>query len=104
MDADLSHPPESLPQLVAALDDPAAEFVIGSRYVPGGSTEEGWGLFRWINSKVATLLARPFTRARDPMAGFFALPRSIFQREQTQPRRLQDRPGIDSQVQLPQRA
>lgn len=78
MDADLSHPPESIPELVAALENPLADFVIGSRYVRGGSTEEGWGLFRWMNSKVATLLARPLTSASDPMAGFFGLRRESF--------------------------
>lgn len=78
LDADLSHPPESIPALVAALADPTTDFVIGSRYVPGGSTEQGWGLVRWLNSRIATLLARPFTAARDPMAGFFALRRSTW--------------------------
>jgi dolichol-phosphate mannosyltransferase len=48
--------------------------------VPGAGTDEDWGLFRWLNSKVATLLARPFTTAKDPMAGFFALPRAVYQR------------------------
>lgn len=81
MDADLSHPPERLPDLLAALaEDARAEFVIGSRYVPGGSTDDQWGLFRWLNSKIATLLARPFTSARDPMAGYFALPRAVYER------------------------
>lgn len=80
MDADLSHPPEAVPHLVEHLQASGADFVIGSRYVEGGSTQEGWGLFRWLNSKVATLLARPFTRARDPMAGFFVLPREVFER------------------------
>ena len=75
MDADLSHPPERIPDMLAALAA-GAEFVIGSRYVPGAATDEHWGLFRWLNSKVATLLARPFTRARDPMAGFFACRRA----------------------------
>ncbi|OGQ17314.1 MAG: hypothetical protein A2138_25705 [Deltaproteobacteria bacterium RBG_16_71_12] len=79
MDADLSHPPESVPDLLRALDD-GADFVIGSRYVEGGSTSDDWGLFRWLNSRVATLLARPFTNARDPMAGFFAIRRSSFER------------------------
>lgn len=79
MDADLSHPPESIPPLVQALrDDPAIDFSIGSRYVRGGSTQEGWGLFRWLNSRAATLLARPLTDAGDPLAGFFALRRSDF--------------------------
>ncbi|MFA6134274.1 MAG: glycosyltransferase family 2 protein [Phycisphaerae bacterium] len=80
MDADLSHPPEALGQLIVPVETAGADFVIGSRYVRGGGTEEGWGLFRWLNSKVATLMARPFTSARDPMAGFFALPRAVFER------------------------
>jgi dolichol-phosphate mannosyltransferase len=72
MDADLSHPPEKIPDLILALES-GQQFAIGSRYVPGGSTEARWGFFRWLNSRVATLLARPLTSARDPMAGFFAL-------------------------------
>jgi dolichol-phosphate mannosyltransferase len=79
MDADLSHPPEKVPELVAALEA-GAEFVIGSRYVPGAHTDEGWGWFRRLNSRVATALARGFTTARDPMAGFFALRRETFLR------------------------
>jgi dolichol-phosphate mannosyltransferase len=78
MDADLSHPPESIPQMVHKLEQ-GADFVIGSRYVQGGSTSDDWGFFRWLNSRVATLLARPLTSARDPMAGFFAFRRSTFE-------------------------
>ena len=78
MDADLSHPPEKIPELYEAIQNTNADFVIGSRYVAGGTTAEDWGLFRWVNSKVATLMARPFTSAKDPMAGFFALRRSDF--------------------------
>jgi len=77
MDADLSHPPSAIPQMVRKLRA-GADFVLGSRYVPGGQTEGDWGLFRWLNSKVATLLALPFTRAADPMSGFFALCRTAF--------------------------
>jgi len=80
MDADLSHPPEALPRLLEELGRPGVEFVIGSRYVPGASTAKDWGAFRRLNSKVASLLARPFTRVKDPMAGFFALRRSVFER------------------------
>ena len=39
----------------------------------------GLGPVRWLNSKAATLLAWPLTRAKDPMAGFFALRRSTFE-------------------------
>ena len=79
MDADLSHPPEVIPEMLAALRD-GADFVLGSRYVQGGTTAEGWGLFRFLNSKIATYLARPLTSVSDPMSGFFALPRSVFAR------------------------
>jgi dolichol-phosphate mannosyltransferase len=80
MDADLQHPPERLPDLLGALDQ-GADFALGSRYVPGGSTDAQWALFRKINSGVATLLARPFAGpVRDPMSGFFALRRSTFDR------------------------
>ncbi len=75
MDADLSHPPEKIPDMILALAS-GQQFVIGSRYVPGGSTDDEWGFFRWLNSRVATWLARPLTDAHDPMAGFFAMRRS----------------------------
>lgn len=81
MDCDLSHPPETLPRMVLALSS-GAEFVIGSRYVPGGSTDDDWGFFRWLNSRVATLLARPLTHVRDPMSGFFALRKEDFDRSE----------------------
>ncbi|HKS16663.1 MAG TPA: glycosyltransferase family 2 protein [Planctomycetota bacterium] len=79
MDADLSHPPERIPDLLKALEE-GGEFAIGSRYVAGASTDEAWGVFRWLNSKVATLLARPFTRVSDPMSGFFAFRRGLLER------------------------
>jgi len=79
MDADLSHPPEKVPELVAAILEKQGDFVIGSRYVVGGTTDDDWSLFRWINSQVATWLSRGLTSARDPMAGFFALRRSTFE-------------------------
>ena len=83
MDADLQHPPEKLNELLAPLVRGESEFVLGSRYGPGGSTGERWGLFRRINSRIATVLARPFAgRTADPMSGFFALRRSTYERAQ----------------------
>lgn len=80
MDADLQHPPQMLPALVEAVESGQADFAIGSRYVEGGSSDERWGWLRRINSRVATLLARPFAGAtRDPMSGFFALRRSSYE-------------------------
>ena len=76
MDADLSHPPESVPTMLAALDD-GYEMVVGSRYVAGAGTDEEWHWVRALNSRVATLLARPLTRVCDPMAGFLAFRRDL---------------------------
>jgi dolichol-phosphate mannosyltransferase len=79
MDADLSHPPESILEMVKTLTENQADMVIGSRYISGGKTEKGWGMFRWLNSRVAGLLARPLTAVRDAMTGFFVMPRSVFE-------------------------
>src|SRR5438067_1158971 len=46
MDADLQHPPEKLPELIGVVEGGAAEFALGSRYVPGGSTAEQWSPLR----------------------------------------------------------
>jgi dolichol-phosphate mannosyltransferase len=78
MDADLSHPPQALPHMLSKLEA-GADFVIGSRYVDGGSTADDWSFLQWLNSRVATALARPLTNVADPMAGFFALRRSTFE-------------------------
>jgi dolichol-phosphate mannosyltransferase len=80
IDADLQHPPESIPALLAALNS-GAEFALGSRYIAGGGIESSWSAFRRLNSTIATLLARPFSgRVTDPMSGFFALRRETFNR------------------------
>lgn len=78
MDADLSHPPEVIPDLVALLQRPEVDFAIGSRYIAGGATDGDWGMIRRWNSRVATWLARGLTQVRDPLSGFFALRRTRF--------------------------
>lgn len=78
MDADLSHPPEKLPQLIMPVLAGNADFALGSRYVTGGSTDPGWTLVRHANSRIATWLARSVTRVKDPMSGYFAISRARF--------------------------
>ncbi len=78
MDADLSHPPEVLPELIEPLLDGSWDMVIGSRYTTGGSTPD-WPLSRKIGSKLATIPAQLFTHVKDPLAGFFAVERSRLQ-------------------------
>jgi len=74
MDADLSHPPAEIPQLVAPLLADTADMVIGSRYVGGGTTP-GWPLYRKAMSRVAAGAAYPLTGVPDSMCGFFAIRR-----------------------------
>lgn len=57
MDADLSHDPSVLPQFFEALDQ-GADFVVGSRYIPGGSIPSNWGLHRKIFSVVGNAIVR----------------------------------------------
>lgn len=81
MDADLQHPPEKIPDMLRLLEQGDADFVIGSRYVAGGTTRQQWGALRRLNSHIATWLARPFSGpVRDPMSGFFALRRATYAR------------------------
>ena len=72
MDADLSHPPEKIPEMFSIIKKKEADFVIGSRYIKRGRIE-GWNFKRKAMSKVATLLAKPFTNVKDPMTGFFMI-------------------------------
>jgi dolichol-phosphate mannosyltransferase len=76
MDADLSHPPELLPRMLEPIRDGRADFVIGSRYIPGGGTRN-WPRARLVASRLACLLARPVTQVRDATSGFFLLQRSV---------------------------
>jgi len=76
MDADMSHPPEMVPKLVAACRSPLVDFAIGSRYSEGSSAGATWSWHRWLNSRIASFLARGLTAARDPLSGFFAAKRS----------------------------
>ncbi len=80
MDADLSHPPEVIPQLCQPIVKGEADFTLGSRYIPGGGTTEDWSFLRKVNSWGATLLARPLIRVNDPMSGFFCIRRETLQR------------------------
>ena len=79
MDADLSHPPAAIPLLYQAIQN-GADFAIGSRYIADGGTDDKWTVYRYLNSKIASLLARPLTAVRDPMSGFFALSRTLWER------------------------
>lgn len=81
MDADLSHDPQVLPELIAAVAPGRADLAIGSRYVPGGSVP-GWPrnrrlLSQWGNRYISLMLRLP---VRDATAGFRAYRRTILEK------------------------
>jgi dolichol-phosphate mannosyltransferase len=84
MDADGSHPPEIIPQIIEPIRSGRAEFVLASRFMPGGSDEGLKGLRKWI-SVAATALSRPLTPVSDPMSGYFAVRRSVLDRAELAP-------------------
>ena len=79
MDADLSHDPADIPRLLAAAGQ--ADFVIGSRYVPGGRIDN-WPLHRRLLSAFANHYVRAITRMtiRDCTSGFRCWRREALER------------------------
>lgn len=69
MDADLSHPPESIPDLLLASAE--ADLVIGSRYIEGGACSN-WSAARLLLSRTANNMARALLslNVMDATAGF----------------------------------
>ncbi|MBA3798251.1 MAG: polyprenol monophosphomannose synthase [Geodermatophilaceae bacterium] len=78
MDADGSHAPEQLPDLLTALA--GADLVIGSRYVPGGDVR-GWAAWRLLLSRGGNAYARTMLRlpVHDATGGFRAFRAGVLQ-------------------------
>jgi dolichol-phosphate mannosyltransferase len=78
MDADFSHDPRYLPELIAAAGD--ADLVLGSRYVPGGGVRD-WGLVRRLISRGGGIYARLIlgVRVRDLTGGFKCIRREVLE-------------------------
>jgi dolichol-phosphate mannosyltransferase len=78
MDCDFSHDPADVPRLLAAAED--ADVVLGSRYVPGGGTQN-WGLVRRAISRWGSLYAQVLLglRVRDLTGGFKCYRREVLE-------------------------
>ena len=85
MDADFSHPPDDIPNLVKPILDDKADLVIGSRYVKGGKIKN-WPFRRKIISLGAKLLARSLTPVKDPLSGFFFFQKDIIKATRLNPK------------------
>jgi dolichol-phosphate mannosyltransferase len=79
MDADGSHDPKYLPQMLALAED-GADVVVGSRNIPGGGTMN-WGLGRNLLSKGGSFYARTILGidVRDVTAGFICWRRDVLE-------------------------
>lgn len=80
MDADFSHPPASLPELITRLD--TADVVIGSRYVEGRVTVVNWPMSRLLVSYFGSIYARVITGmpVRDGTGGFNGWKREVLEK------------------------
>ena len=78
MDADFSHNPADLERLYQVCKSGEADVAIGSRYVPGGKTEN-WPLDRHIYSKGGAFYTKMITwlPVNDPTAGFVCYSRKV---------------------------
>jgi len=87
IDADLQHPPEVLPSLVAPVLD-GADIAIASRYASANGVGE-WNKFRLFVSRAGTLATAPLQRknlrVKDPLSGFFIVRRECIDGLELQP-------------------
>jgi dolichol-phosphate mannosyltransferase len=79
MDCDFSHDPSDVPRLIDACVT-GADLALGSRYVPGGGTEN-WGLLRRVVSWGGSFYARTLlgARIRDLTGGFKCYRRHVLE-------------------------
>lgn len=90
MDADLQHPPEVVPGLVARAEALDADVVVASRHVPGGDASGLSGVVRALVSRSSILASKLLFPHRldgvsDPMSGFFVVRRSRIDLTRLQP-------------------
>ncbi|HEV7639638.1 MAG TPA: polyprenol monophosphomannose synthase [Gaiellaceae bacterium] len=80
MDCDFSHDPADVARLIEAAEN-GADLVLGSRYVPGGSTRN-WGLARRLISRGGSVYTALFLRmgVKDPTGGFKCFRRPVLER------------------------
>ncbi len=76
MDADLSHPPEKINEMIKFLEKEGADLVIASRLVKDGKIEK-WPLHRQFISFCGRCLVWPLTNVKDPLSGFFIINKNV---------------------------
>jgi dolichol-phosphate mannosyltransferase len=80
MDADFSHPPEKLVEMVAALT--TCDVVVGSRYITGGGVDQDWPVWRKMLSAFGNWYARSILgmKLHDVTGGFRLYHKAVIQK------------------------
>ncbi len=81
MDADFSHDPKYLPQMLRIAEEEGADLVLGSRYTGGGANVVNWPIRRLILSYSANVYARWVTGMplKDSTGGFKCFRRKVLE-------------------------
>lgn len=82
MDADFSHNPDDIPRLLTEVIN-GSDFVIGSRYVYGGSIPKNWSLLRKANSRWGNFFARRIAglgKVKDCTSGYRAIKANLLKK------------------------
>ncbi|MFI7547813.1 glycosyltransferase [Actinoplanes sp. NPDC049599] len=90
MDADLQHPPEIVPDLIAAGLRDGADLVVGTRYAGGGKSDGLSDSYRKLISGGSTFFTKMIFRnsllqVSDPMSGLFAVRTSSLEVDELRP-------------------
>jgi dolichol-phosphate mannosyltransferase len=82
IDGDMQHDEKLLPDMLAQLRSGTTDLVIGSRYMQGAPAGEGLSPLRQLLSDGGTKMAAIVlpVQVTDPMSGFFAVSRALFER------------------------
>jgi dolichol-phosphate mannosyltransferase len=78
MDADMSHPVETIPSMIRPIMEGICDATVGSRYTEGGGCHD-WPWIRRLISQGAALLARGVTKLTDPTSGFMAIRKNLLE-------------------------
>jgi dolichol-phosphate mannosyltransferase len=82
MDADMQHDPALIPAFLRKIEE-GADYVVGSRYIKGGSIPENWGVERKIYSIAGNLVIRlglMIPRIHEWTNGYRALRADVFRK------------------------
>jgi len=80
-DADMSHDPQKIPQFLKKIEQ-GYDFVLGSRYIAGGSIPDDWGLSRKFLSVFGNIIIMTVLtdfRIRDWTTGYRAITKEVYQ-------------------------